>query len=68
MTVIKQPNGIYHVEFQFLGRRVHRSALTRSRQVALAYESQLRQKLIERGRLGVPQPPLQMSLEYTSTG
>jgi len=54
MTVIKQPNGTYHVEFQFLGDRVHRSARTRNRQEALGFEARLRQELLEVGNHGRP--------------
>ena len=62
MTILKKPNGTYHVEFQFLGHRVHRSARTRNRQEALAFEASLRQELLDCHHGGLPPKRQSMTL------
>ena len=49
----RQANGIWHVDFQLLGTRIHRSARTRSKRKAEAFERRLREQLADQ-RLGGP--------------
>jgi hypothetical protein len=50
MAIKKHPSGVYRVEFQLLGRRIHRSARTRDRRVAWAFEAKLRRELLDMPR------------------
>ena len=43
--VIKQPNGIYRVDFYLHGKRVRRSSGTRNYEEALLFERRLREEL-----------------------
>jgi len=58
MTVRKSPSGIYHVEFQCQGKRIHRSAKTTKRHEALAFESDLRGQLLRSTRASPRRPPI----------
>jgi integrase len=45
MTLLRQPNGTYHVEFQYLGKRIHRSTRTKSLKAARDFEDRLRHEI-----------------------
>jgi integrase len=50
----RQANGVWHVDFQCMGKRVHRSARTKDRRRAQAIEDLLRRKLTDQALHGEP--------------